>query len=442
MTRGGLFAPAQFTSMVFALIFALVAMFLPSKAGTPWGEGVLVGLLGASLALYSGLSLWSFPPILYGKDSAYFFKAWLLFSGIMAVFAGMAVLAGVYATRSLFGAILVCFVILGAWVVRASPAPMIDVWAAHQASCQAICEGANPFAISYPDVYGSGLNAKLIDQSAIKGDMVQAGYPYPPMTLMMSFPGYLWGDDHRYSNLCAIVLTALVLGFIGQKRLGMLLGLLLLLMPYMLFVLEQGWTEVHILLLLAAFTLCALRAPKVAPWLLGLFLVSKQQLPMVAPLALLVIPKPLKFKDTFLYCSKALLAGALVTLPWVLADPAAFDHSVLGVFHAAPEKMMLPRADSVTFFAAMRYYNLGELPPISHFVAAGLALLLCLWANWKSQAPVSACVASIGLVNLAMFAFSHHAFANHYYLIFGAFLCATAALSREIDRGGLPIEQR
>ena len=412
----------------------------------------LPGVVGFGLIVYAAVSLWNFPPIIYPQIAppsarptlmdwlnAYtnVFRAYWVLTGVMFAMACIAVFATPRISRILFAGVLGCFVLAGFWVVRTSPQPLIDVWVTHQYSCQAISEGKNPYAITYPDIYGPG--SRLMDPAAVKNGQVQSGYNYPPLTLLMSLPGFLVDGDYRYANVFAIALTALFLGLL-DKRVGILAGMLLLLMPHTLFVIEQGWTEAHVLLLLVAFAWCAIYRPRLAPWVFGLFLASKQHLFLTLPLGLLALPRGKRsIQDMLLFEVQAVVAAAMVTVPFVMWDAAAFDRSVLGLFHGGADKIMVERPDSVTIFGAMLYYNWGKLPGIASPIALLATLGLCLATQWKSRFAVSACILSIAVTLLAAHAFSHHAFCNHYYLIFGALLGAAAAQTAQQQRQ-LPAE--
>ena len=130
-----------------------------------------------------------------------------------------------------------------------------------------------------------------------------------------------------------------------------------------------------------------------------------------------------------MFVIKALVMAAAVTLPFYLWNPEAFTHSALRMFSGAVGSNVVPREDATTFWAAMRYLKLGDLPGIASPIAAAILTALALTRYWKSQLPGTGGVLAIAIVVMAMFAFSRHGFANHYYFVFGAMLCALATYS-------------
>ena len=82
-------------------------------------------------------------------------------------------------------------------------------------------------------------------------------------------------------------------GHHAPRALGALAAGLYLFTPRNLFVLEQSWTEPFVVLFLAATVWCAARHPRVAPYVLGLFLAVKQYAVLALPLALLIGRPPM-----------------------------------------------------------------------------------------------------------------------------------------------------
>ena len=79
---------------------------------------------------------------------------------------------------------------------------------------------------------------------------------------------------------------------------GALAAGLYLFTPRNLFVLEQSWTEPFVVLFLAATVWCAARHPRVAPYVLGLFLAVKQYAVLALPLALLLARPPMSSRGS------------------------------------------------------------------------------------------------------------------------------------------------
>ena len=424
----GRFEPQQFFFMVGGLALLILGVALPDREPLGREGHTAVELcLGAALLVYFAVTVAAFVPgIVIGQSPLNTIRPYWFLLAVGGFLAAMCVYAPLQQARIYFVLFIGVFALNAIWVLHNTHS-VIDVWVAHQASCQALLAGVNPFAITYPDIYGPG--SPFMPPGAVKDGMVQSGYPYPPLTLIMSLPGYLLAQDVRYMGILSMCATAVFLAVTARGRIGILLGCLLLLMPYSMLLVAFAWTETHILLLLAMFAYCAVHRPRWAPWLFGLFLVSKQHLFVVAPLALLAFPQPRTFRPILIFALKAILAGVIVTLPWVLWNPAAFDRSVMYLFHGALDQAVVPRKDAVTFWAAMQHYGFGNLPAIAGVIVLAFVTVWTLLWNWRSRYGIAACVAGISLSMLALHSFSRHAFCNHYYFIFGGLLCSVAALA-------------
>lgn len=431
MNRESAFPLHSIIAMAAGLVLGVTALAIrPRTRPLAILETVLTPILAIATIVYCALQYVYFPPGRFSelKKMSDLSSYWML-SAAIAALAGMCIFAPLRKARVAFALLLVGFALNGIWIIVRSPVPVIDVWVVHQAACEAVAHGVNPYAITYPNAYRAG--SQYMDTVEIKDDMVQAGYPYPPMTLMMAYPGWRAFGDSRYSDLAAMVLTAVILACIDRKRIGLLLGMLLLVMPMSLFVIEQNWTESHVLLLLAATAWCCVHRPGLVPWILGLFLASKQHLFMTIPVAILLMPYPRDPRSIVLFFAKAFIAAAVVTLPWYLWNPSAFAHSALRMFSGSLGSGVVPRTDSTTFWAVLNHYGLGELPGIASPAAAAILTVLALARQWRSQLAGTAGLLAIALVVMSLFAFSRHGFCNHYYFVFGAMLCALATYSAQ-----------
>ena len=94
--------------------------------------------------------------------------------------------------------------------------PRIDVFMFQMNGCWALRHGLNPYAFRYPSLYPPGTpfyGAGVVDAHG----MLTVGFPYPPLSLLLTMPGYLLGGDVRYSHLAAMGLSA---GLIAAARPG------------------------------------------------------------------------------------------------------------------------------------------------------------------------------------------------------------------------------
>lgn len=349
-------------------------------------------------------------------------SAWPLQIGvIIAMLLGISLVGGAKMARAGAWIFPALYFICGLWVLRHSPPPPVDICVFQHDSCAALLHGANPYAIDFPNLYDNAAN-KMYGPGLVWGGRVHFGYPYPPLSLLMTLPGYLLGD-FRLAHLAAMTLAGLLIGFARPGAMGALAGALFLFTPRAFFVVEAGFTEPLVCLLLAATIFAAYRKPKLVPFFFGLLLVSKQYMILAAPLGFLLFQTN---KRSWLI---AAVTGGVVTLPF-LVSPGAFVHSVVTLQFHQPL-----RSDSLSYFPglmqALRWPPLMLLP----FAAAGGVLLFVL--RKFDRTPAAFCLA-IALVFMIFFATNKQAFCGYYLLVLcgacGAIATTGLAREREINK--------
>ncbi len=418
-----------------------ILMLVASRVPFP----ILAGRQGANLLmglLFAGW-LWQFL-ILTGQPLAAFKTP--VSSEMRSVMALTLVLAGVlvlmgfvplvqkrsHLDRARFMGVLVLYFALSILVVKASPAPKIDVWDLQQLSCQALIQGTNPYGITIPDTYDGAVNYGPEIQ---KNGQILFGYCYPPLSLLLTLPGYLLFGDHRYSQVAALAIAAALMGFARPGRLSFAATSLFLFTPRMFYVIEQAWTEPFVILALAGVVFVACRKPKLLPWMLGLLLATKQYMIFALPLFGILAhnaPKTEGKNQSLQRCSLLPLGICfLLSLPFVLWDVQAFYHSVFWIYTKFP-----PADQSLSFLTWLRRHQFPASESLS-FVLAGLAVVWMFWElsrlriNFKAekmkQLAPSYFAASSAFVLFVFFAWSKRSFCNHYFLVIAA-LCAAIAV--------------
>lgn len=338
------------------------------------------------------------------------------------LFAGGAGLAGLFASPAwrnrLSVLLLALHLVLGVWIVRSQRNPAIDVFVFQEVASRALVVGGDPYRLSMPDIYTAEDSAKLYAPGWSVGGRLRFGFPYPPLSLLLALPGSLLGD-HRFAQLMAITIAAAAIAFLRPSRLGTLAMALFLFHPRGFYVLEQAWTEPFVIMLFATFLFAAVRAPRGAPWLLGLLLAVKQYLILILPLLPLLAPWCVPKKNLPRLALQALAVAVAITAPFVLWDPGAFYTSVVAVHLAQPY-----RPDSLTFLALLPDSTaaaLAILSPLAALGALGLALA-------RGPRTPSGFAAAAALVLFAFFAFGKQAHANYFYLVTGMLCAALAAI--------------
>lgn len=373
-------------------------------------ERVLVGtLVGAGVALTAARLV---PGILGGTP----------LPAVAAAGAAVVGLAAAARTRLrvsrgtvVFGLVLGLWAVLAVALLRSSPAN-IDVEVYLREGSRALARGSNPYTISVPNIYPPDVAAQVYGPGMVVDGRVEWGFVYPPLPLLVAFPAYLLGDV-RYGQLVAMVVTAVALWHLAVARIGRTAAVLAVAAVPAVPLLSLAFTEPVSAALLAGGVLALTRRRLVlGAVLLALLLVSKQYFVVVLPLVALL--RPWLTRRSVI---AGLAAAAVVTLPFVLVDPAAFAEAVTGV-QAAPL-----RPDSVSLLVAA--VGAFSWPPPGTYavlpVVVGLLTALVL-ARYAPRTP-AAFAAAVGLTLLVTILLSKQAFANYYFMASSALLVAAVA---------------
>lgn len=305
-------------------------------------------------------------------------------------------------------------------MLRFSPAH-IDVELFLRGGSDALVHGRNPYAMTIPNIYPKQIADQIYPPGAVINGRVTWGFPYPPLALWVAIPGYFFGDV-RYSQLIAMVVTALALRALGSDRISRTAAILGFASVSALTILTSAYTEPTSVALLACLVLALTkRRHLLGALFLGLLLVSKQYFVVVLPLVWLIRQW---------LTTRVLLIGlglaAAVTLPFFVVDPATFLKAIVGVqgVPLRPDSVSL-LVSSVDNFGWPPAWTYGLLP----VVGAGLtALLLALRAP---RTPPSF-AAAVGLTLLVTFLLSKQAFNNYYFMVSGALLIAAVTWPTEL----------
>jgi hypothetical protein len=309
------------------------------------------------------------------------------------------------------------YLVIGLWVLRSVPPPPVDVCVFQHDGCAALMHGIDPYSIDFPNLYSDP--AKMYGPGLVSAGRVRFGYPYPPLNLFLTLPGYVLGD-FRLANLVAMTVAGLLIGLARPTAFSAAAGALLLFTPRTFFILEAGFTEPIVCLLLAGTIFAACRKVRVLPILFGLLLVSKQYMVLAAPLGILLFRTEQrrfgKLRDWFI----ALATGILVTLPLAAWQSRAFIKSVVTLQFHQPL-----RSDSLSYLprlmAMVHWRFLLALP----FLAAVAILILALRRFPRTIAGFSFAAA---LMFAVFFATNKQAFCGYYLLVIAACCCGIATM--------------
>jgi hypothetical protein len=329
---------------------------------------------------------------------------------------------------------------LGVWTIRLQPAPtpLIDVFMFQRDTAAALLAGTNPYSITFPNPYPT---LPYYGPGMVVDGRLTFGFVYPPLSAYLSAAGQWLGGDVRYAQLGAMTLAAVLMATARRGPLGALAAGLFLFTPRNLFVLEQSWTEPFVVLFLAATVWCAARLPRLAPFVLGLFLAAKQYAVLALPLALLVARPPLSWRGLWRTGVPAVLVAASVTLPLALGDLPGFVRAVVTLQFAQPFR---PEALSYLGLWAGPVVP-GAPPPAPPFgtgVAFAVAAAVMGLALWRAARTPAGFALGVSAVFLAFFVLNKQAFANYYFFVVGALCVAVAAADPDAARVGRPWRTR
>lgn len=343
---------------------------------------------------------------------------------------------GATARRLAAAALLAVGLWLGAWTVRESPKPHIDVIPVHLEAFKAVSHGKSPYVITFDDIYER--DEPFYTPSMRNGRKVLFGFPYPPLSLLLAWPGHALLGDLRYSEVLALVVAAGLIVWMSDG-LGLLCAAVLLLAPRLVFHLEQGWTEPFPIMLLALTVATALRRPSLA-WLpLGLLIASKQHMVLgllFAPMLIGAAPgsgnresgigshgaRRGRWADVARFVLKAIGVAAVVTVPMALLDIDAFWQSAVMLQLREPFRL-----DSLSFTRELLQFGIpvDKRGAMAVSLTAGLAGIGLSW--WRAPRTPAGFAASLGVTCFLLTAFGKKAFLNYYFMVVAFLLVAVAA---------------
>ena len=431
----GAYSSEAIKYITFAWTAALLGVLLPPPPVQSWQiRRVLVIVMAAGLAVQFG-DLLVAPPGIYlrpnGSPLTATFQRGL---AVAAVAIGVAVAERRRISWLALATLISAHFVIGSWMIRSSPEPHIDVYYFQRDSSQALLHGVNPYAITFPNIYGD--STPFYGPGMSVGGRLQFGFPYPPLSLFFATLGHL-ASDCRYAQLVAMDVAALLMGTMSGAGVGVLAAAIYLFTPRNFFVLEQGWTEPYAVLLVALVAFCALRHSRLLPYVVGvLFAVKQYMILAIGPTLLLAFAlnhrlgseagasqrsatTSNRIVGVVRFFGIAFAVTTILTLPLALWNWRSFFHSVVALQFFQPF-----RDDALSYLVSVAQSGGPQLPSSIAFMAAFLTTGFCLWRLPRSAEGFAGAMA---LVFFAFFAFNKQAFANYYFLVIGAFCCAVAA---------------
>ncbi len=299
---------------------------------------------------------------------------------------------------------------LGVWMMRASPAPFMDVWVIHAQGAEALLHGRSVYSPGVVAVLDTFSHVRLIDT-----------YMYPPVNALLTTAAYALTHETRWAVLASIVVAGYLLHRAARRVVGPagvlpdLLVACFFFHPRFLFVLEHSWGDPLALPFLGGFVVASLESRKLlAAVCLGILVATKQHLVLFLPALVLFPGVGLRG------LAVALVAAAMTYAPF-LASSARGMWEGLVLHH-----LLNPfRRDSLSVTALF-----GDAGIFLPTWAGMLATLLSFGALPFIPRRLGPLLLSSTLTFLAFYAFGRQAFCNYYYPLSATLLFAAAELAR------------
>jgi hypothetical protein len=383
-------------------VFGVAALlFRTPRKLESYGDRPVVALLAAALVFQMGYLLTAPVGVDLSNPSAVApFSFWLIAASVLA---GSNLSERRWLGRTQVPLLLVAHFLLGAWILKTSHLAPGEIHLIQAKAASTLIQGKNPYAA--------------------------LAFPYLPLTLLLDVPAVLFTGDPRYAQLAAVTLAGAFMAYARPGRVGAVVASVFLFTPRVFLVLQQGWTEPFLVLVLSLAVYCACRRPRWAPFVLGLTFALKAYFILGLPAVVLLLHRPFRWKEVFRLVVKALVAAALVMAPFALWDFDAFSRSALGL-HLDASSQPAPLS-FVTWLAE------HGGPPGTSAAAVVAAIGFGALAMWRGARSASGFATGLAIIFFAFFAFHPEASFNHYFLVVGALCCAVSAIGLPGDMGGL-----
>lgn len=402
--------PNPATAIVLvATLVAVGLVLVPDRSvgRLPFGRGSILRLIGVAL-----LITW-----ITGLIGAPVLEPWFLAAFTLAMGLALAAVAVRPSVVLALGAIAVHLALAVLMVATLPPPANQDVDLFPRDASAALARGENPYAITFPNIYGPG--TPLYAPEVQVGDRLDVGYPYPPLSLLLAATGELVAGDHRYVAITAVGVAAVLLMLCGSGRISTGAALLLVSSPLTYRVVYNGWSEPLLVPFVAGTVLASLRAPRIAPVLLGLTAAGKQYAALLLISGVGLLAKTRREVGGMRMLVVSLLVAAATILPFFLWDPGAFLRSVVE-FH-----LLQPlRPEAVSIPGLLLRGDVAMMPAWVGFAAGAVVLVAVV--RWAPRTASGFALGSAA-VYLVFFIFSKQAFMNYYFFVLALLLAGVAA---------------
>ena len=311
--------------------------------------------------------------------------------------------------------VLIGFLAIGVITIRSDPNPQIDVFLLQQAAAQALSNGQNPHEATIPNIYKS---QSIYYIPLVENGRSLYGSTYPAILTVTEIPSVLMTGDVRYTHLVALLLASLLIAWAGNTWISLCAGILLLVNPLSLRMVQYAWVEPMAILFFSATLYSLRRYPRAAPYIFGLFLAAKQTLLPCLALVPLLMGNHWEWKKLVGFASKSLLVVCVAYLPFYFWNPHAFLLSLVTVQLNVPLRL-----DLISYSSYLVNKGAPVPPAWLPFLYLPPGIYLGLR---KAPSTPAGFAAACSLLLLPFFALSKQGAPNYYFLVFGMACCGLA----------------
>lgn len=304
-------------------------------------------------------------------------------------------------------------------VLRASPDPVVDVYALARDNADHLLHGRNPYQHDIVSPYGT--------ERAFSYGLQEPTDPrpaaYPPHVFLAAVPFRFFGADPRWPNVIGDLIAAVAVFGVAMKRGRPLTAYLAastwLFIPQSAFIIEQAWFE-PMLGGLFGLGFWLTEYSGVRKWVgyifLGLGLTAKQfGLPLLPALAW-------PHRKEWLPLLAGLAIGGLVILPFLWWSPHDFIDVVLTKHLGRP-----PQYHSITVASAIFHFAGPEVVPDRKWFWLAALVLIGL-VSWRTPRHGAATALGLGTALMIFSTFHTQGFPNYFYLVEYLWLLAAVGL--------------
>ena len=358
---------------------------------------------------------------------------WLLLTGLVLLYNVRRKVPSLHECRTrILPVVMLGFLLVSIRTIRNDPHPPIDVFVAQQAAAEGMSKLRNPYTATIPDIYGPASPYYI---PLTENGRTLYGSSYPPLITILNLPAFLLAGDIRYGYVLLLLLSCGLIALMQTSWPALCGAVLLLMNPFSQLLIVWAWVEPVAILTFCLTLFSVSRYPKAVPWLLGLFLASKQTNLAILPLALMLVENPWEWKKVAGFFAKALAVVGAIYIPFYLWDPAAFVLSLITV------QLKIPmRRDEISYAAYAARNGWFVLPIWLPFLWLPVGIYLGLRKAPRSAAGFAAASA---LTLITFFALSKQGAANYYFLVLGMLCCSLGLMNMSYgDQSQFPADTK